>query len=864
MRRKVNKFMNSPLIQVFMSGILLLSLFLPDSWVLGNAPDSHNTALYSVLLSILVLFAIEMVILCFVQDGYFPNFYFWLDLIGTISVIFDIGWITHTFLPNGTSLAQTSLVRSTRAAKLGARYGRILRLLRLLRFLKFMPCFKALADDEFEPTLSAIKKVSSELSSALSIRTALLVLILVIVMPFLSYSTQDYSANAWITTAKMMAKNQTTTWYDIENLGRKVNNFYEPKDSALRKFKVECPWFPEPYRELYETRRVLRHSNIVKFGSSYYLTNTTLINSGNPNAKQYLANASANGRWDEQSGTVEFKVSLHLDQTTINQENSMYNIIIIIMVLVLLIFFTGSFTANVSKMVIEPLEKMMGALRNSAMLMIKSLKTVENAHGEHKSENSDDGEKKDQDDTETADFDDEAMETAMLEEMVARLARIVQHIVPNHAPIATDSNIDKHTANWLNQSYATGVKLRSLDVHRTDSALMGDEQAVLLRLAKLEKNLPTQVVHQLNTWAFNVLDKDVDLLDKVVHYLFSKMHLLEEFKVPEDVFMNFLKAIGGRYLNNVYHNYKHGVDVCYTCHRLMFVPGLNTAFSLLEVFSVLVGALAHDVGHPGVNNSFLVKTQHQLAIQHNDRSPLENMHCVTLYEVLGNPETAIFANLDKKQKIESRAIILTIILGTDMAHHFEQIQKTQLFLEVNGADTKAFCSGQKDFIDCFREDKHRLFIMELVLHCSDISNPFKPYDLCAKWADLVVEEFCQQGDKERELGLEISPMCDRTNINLANMQMGFIEFVVAPLVIAFVNIFPPLHEIGSNMLNNFKQWGDKRKMEIDSDSSMDTAKKAEEARKLDDRIGKFTEKLAFTQQYKIMPFRRRGSGSTIA
>lgn len=82
--------------------------------------------------------------------------------------------------------------------------------------------------------------------------------------------------------------------------------------------------------------------------------------------------------------------------------------------------------------------------------------------------------------------------------------------------------------------------------------------------------------------------------------------------------------------------------------------------------------------------------------------------------------------------------------------------------------------------------------------------------------------------------------------------------------LAFVNIFPPLHEIGSNMLNNFKQWSDKRKMEIESDSSMDVTKKAEETRKLDDRIGKFTEKLAFTQQYKIMPVRRRGSGSTVA
>jgi cAMP-specific phosphodiesterase 4 len=68
------------------------------------------------------------------------------------------------------------------------------------------------------------------------------------------------------------------------------------------------------------------------------------------------------------------------------------------------------------------------------------------------------------------------------------------------------------------------------------------------------------------------------------------------------------------------------------------------------------------------------------------------------------------------------------------------------------------------------------------LHCSDISNPFKPYELCAKWADLVVEEFFQQGDTEREMGLEISPMCDRNSVALCNMQMGFIEFAVAPLI----------------------------------------------------------------------------------
>eukprot|EP01035_Chromulina_nebulosa_P023864 gene23864-30967_t len=110
-----------------------------------------------------------------------------------------------------------------------------------------------------------------------------------------------------------------------------------------------------------------------------------------------------------------------------------------------------------------------------------------------------------------------------------------------------------------------------------------------------------------------------------------------------------------------------------------------------------------------------------------------------------------------------------------MTHHFDQIHKTQLFNEMNGIDCRAYCTGEKDCIDCFHEDSNRIFIMEVIVHCSDISNPFKKFEICSTWAHLVIEEFCLQG-------LDISPMMDRESINLCNMQMGFIEFVVAPLV----------------------------------------------------------------------------------
>lgn len=44
----------------------------------------------------------------------------------------------------------------------------------------------------------------------------------------------------------------------------------------------------------------------------------------------------------------------------------------------------------------------------------------------------------------------------------------------------------------------------------------------------------------------------------------------------------------------------------------------------------------------------------------------------------------------------------------------------------------------------------------------------------------LLEEFFRQGDKERELGLPFSPLCDRNNTLVAESQIGFIEFIVEP------------------------------------------------------------------------------------
>jgi hypothetical protein len=277
------------------------------------------------------------------------------------------------------------------------------------------------------------------------------------------------------------------------------------------------------------------------------------------------------------------------------------------------------------------------------------------------------------------------------------------------------------------------------------------------------------------------------------------------------------------------------------------------------MLSLLTAAFAHDVGHLGVNNVYLVKAKHKLAIRHNDKSPLENMHCAVLYEILGNKDTNIFSGLNDADWRESRKIIITCILGTDMSHHFEQISKVNLFLEVNSSQTQPFASGQsKEIPPVLLESEQRLFMMELILHCSDISNPYKPYDICRKWSDLVVFEFCAQGDREKKEGLEVSPMMDRDTLNLCNMQMGFIEFVVAPLIIGVINIFPSLHEIGDNMRNNMSQWGRFKKEEIAGGNDAD---KDEQVSKLDERLSKFAAKMSFVDDMRDMTVRNSSKTS---
>merc|ERR1719378_1613838 len=111
----------------------------------------------------------------------------------------------------------------------------------------------------------------------------------------------------------------------------------------------------------------------------------------------------------------------------------------------------------------------------------------------------------------------------------------------------------------------------------------------------------------------------------------------------------FVNTVEKEYLPNPFHNFSHACDVLHTVCRLMRLINSEGFLVELEQFALLIAAISHDLGHPGVNNGFLSEVGHELALQYNDRAPLENMHCAKLYGIVTTTETNIFGNLSREQ-----------------------------------------------------------------------------------------------------------------------------------------------------------------------------------------------------------------------
>ncbi|NXS12800.1 PDE4D phosphodiesterase, partial [Neodrepanis coruscans] len=90
------------------------------------------------------------------------------------------------------------------------------------------------------------------------------------------------------------------------------------------------------------------------------------------------------------------------------------------------------------------------------------------------------------------------------------------------------------------------------------------------------------------------------------------------------------------------------------------------------------------------------------------------------------------------------------VLATDMSKHMNLLADLKTMVE-----TKKVTSLGVLLLDNYSD---RIQVLQNMVHCADLSNPTKPLELYRQWTDRIMVEFFHQGDREREKGMEISPM----------------------------------------------------------------------------------------------------------
>ncbi|XP_054724493.1 cGMP-inhibited 3',5'-cyclic phosphodiesterase 3A-like [Uloborus diversus] len=342
----------------------------------------------------------------------------------------------------------------------------------------------------------------------------------------------------------------------------------------------------------------------------------------------------------------------------------------------------------------------------------------------------------------------------------------------------------------------------------------------------------------IDIWDFPVFDMERQagtlILSQMCYRVFLATGLFESFRIPLNPFFAYFHEVEKGYRDKPYHNRMHASDVLHGVYFLISqpIPGfcqvssestdsplhrtlsgreaqerwpqsrqgtvdqvrsfidddddddedddeeerdvygvMGANFPALEIMALYAAAAMHDYDHPGRTNAFLVATFSPQAVLYNDRSVLENHHAAAAWSIfLSDQQYNWLRHLDAAEFKRFRFLVIECILATDLKRHFDIL-----------AEFSAKITDEESPMLDWSSEADRLLVMQMAIKLADINGPCKCRQLHVQWTHRIAEEFYEQGDEERSLGLPISPFMDRSRPQLAKLQESFINHLVAPL-----------------------------------------------------------------------------------
>jgi len=802
--RRIRPFVTGRSFKGTVIGALIIALLGNPFLEIADLPDDpYNNILDIIMVLIGVLFAVEVVLNCICshrgEDGrleYPFSFFFWMDVLGTLSMVFEVSWMPMSPVGKyvddhadnaesmGTQLFDSVVLRTARLAKVGARVGRIHRGLQTL--WSMLGFYKGAAQDS-----ESMRGLSHQLMLSLSSKVSILTIIFVFALPLFNlYDSpeRDWSGATWV---MWLEQDYTRSCIEARGPGNGTSLTFEDTVGKMRSFYDNKP------PRLYSVRNFPKHIEVdgVALHIPGEFEDTEPKRRQNVQRQRTLRHDCCGKQAEGCANDPEVR----FDFTMSYQREAAMDVGMFLFMVLIMVVSSYDIQRTVNRKVVLPLERIFEKVRTQAKKM--KLDTNEPQAGA-------DG------------YDVDAIsETKLLETIIAKMAELTELMSQQHC--ANDEELakmDAHTMGVLNDLVAMPEIRRTLHStcsYGSRSAFANHRRSRLQSNEDVVTELPTNM-EILESWSLDVLQLKDDQLNQLVLWIFFDSHVKSfttRSLTPLSTFHNFHGKVRASYNKLPYHCYSHACDVLFTVYRELSLTHAPEWLGDDARYALLVAALCHDLGHPGFNNAFLVESENEWAVRYNDKSPLENMHCVKLFDICKERESDIFSAMDKEKRREVRKTCIETILHTDMEHHLSMVQEmAALYLnETKACDQAAICGKEEPLPQEYYNIlvKKPMVFMKLFLHLADVSNPLKPFSMCEQWAYRCLDEFFSQGDKERELGLPIGNLNDKGKVNKPGSQHVFINFVVAPLAKPAVQIFAPLHELTSEMVKNLTHWRNK-------------------------------------------------------
>ena len=263
-----------------------------------------------------------------------------------------------------------------------------------------------------------------------------------------------------------------------------------------------------------------------------------------------------------------------------------------------------------------------------------------------------------------------------------------------------------------------------------------------------------------------------------------------QLQLRPEALADFVGRARQYYHANPFHNYYHAVSVLHAAWVLACTPAVAARLQPLDTLALLLGALGHDLNHPGHSNALERTMATPTAMLHNDASILERHHCSLLASILAG--SGLLASLAPAQAASLRALLIQAVLHTDLAGHDGMMRELDGLAARGSAGAGAGAAAVAGAgaavalppTPSATAQQDSALLVAALLHAADLGGQaYCQRAVQLNWVARIRAEFRAQAALEAALALPASPhmLGMDSEAKFAASQVFFLTKVATPL-----------------------------------------------------------------------------------